>query len=100
MGRGGLGLSAPVAGGATLRPRIPLLVALAIITPNIGASVFAVQRHGSHLRDKIERMRLLAGDVLLLQGSDEALRKLRTSTNALVVEGVDRALCLAEADGD
>lgn len=52
-------------------------------------SVFAVQRHGSHLREKIGKLRLLAGDVLLLQGSDDSLRRLRGSENALVVEGVD-----------
>ena len=33
MGRGGLGLSAPVIGGATLRSSIPLFLALVIITP-------------------------------------------------------------------
>lgn len=54
------------------------------------SSVFAVQRHGTHLREKIGQLRLLAGDVLLLQGTDESLVKLRTSQNALVVEGVDQ----------
>lgn len=54
------------------------------------ASVFAVQRHGTHLRDKIGRLKLLPGDVLLLQGTDESLKKLRASENALVVEGVDQ----------
>ena len=55
-----------------------------------GASVFAIQRHGAHLREKLGRLRLLAGDVLLVQGSDDSLRRLRASANVLVVEGVDQ----------
>ncbi len=54
------------------------------------ASVFAIQRHGSHLREELGNLRLLAGDVLLIQGSDDSLRRLRASGSALVVEGVDQ----------
>lgn len=54
------------------------------------ASIFAIQRHGSHLREELGNLRLLAGDVLLIQGSDESLRKLRSSRGVLVVEGVDQ----------
>jgi len=52
--------------------------------------VFAIQRHGAHLREQIERLRLHAGDVLLVQGSEDSLRKLRGYGGALVVEGVDQ----------
>lgn len=38
------------------------------------ASLFAVQRHGAHLREKIDRLALQPGDVLLLQGSESTLR--------------------------
>ncbi|MFT5290826.1 MAG: di/tricarboxylate transporter, partial [Planctomycetota bacterium] len=54
------------------------------------SSIFAIQRHGTHLREELGRLRLLAGDVLLVQGSDDSLRRLRTSVDALVVEGVDQ----------
>jgi di/tricarboxylate transporter len=52
-------------------------------------SVFAVQRHGAHMREKLERLTLLPGDVLLLQGSQESLRRLRDVSGVLVVESVD-----------
>lgn len=54
------------------------------------AGVFALQRHGSHLREEIGQLQLHAGDVLLLQGSDNAIRKLHASSDLLVVEGVDQ----------
>lgn len=53
------------------------------------ASVFAVQRHGAHLREKLGGMTLQAGDVLLLQGSQDSIRKLHDVSGVLVVEGVD-----------
>jgi len=53
------------------------------------ASVFAVQRHGSHLRAKLEHLALQPGDVLLLQGSESAMARLREASGVLVVEGVD-----------
>ena len=52
--------------------------------------VFALQRHGSHLREEIGQLQLHAGDVLLLQGSDTALNRLHASRDLLVVEGVDQ----------
>jgi di/tricarboxylate transporter len=52
-------------------------------------SVFAVQRHGAHLREKIDRLALQPGDVLLLQGSEDSMRRLREASGVLVVEGVD-----------
>ena len=53
------------------------------------ASLFAVQRHGAHLREKIDRLALQPGDVLLLQGSEGAMRRLRDASGVLVVEGVE-----------
>merc|ERR1712034_23191 len=52
----------------------------------------AVQRHGKQHRYRIRRMRVHAGDVLLVQADDAALNALRESEAALVVEGVDRTL--------
>lgn len=54
------------------------------------ARVFAVQRHGAHLREKIDRLALQPGDVLLLQGSEAAMQRLRNTRGVLVIEGVDR----------
>ncbi len=54
-----------------------------------GVSIFALQRHGAHLRDKIERQVLHVGDVLLVQGSEESVNRMRSSRGLLVVEGVD-----------
>jgi di/tricarboxylate transporter len=57
-----------------------------------GVKVMAVQRHGKQHRYRIRRMRVHAGDVLLVQADDAALNALRESEAALVVEGVDRTL--------
>ncbi len=54
------------------------------------ASVFAVQRHGAHLREQIDRLALQPGDVLLLQGTESSMRRLRDTSGVLVVEEVDR----------
>ncbi len=54
-----------------------------------GASVFALQRHGAHLRVQIDTVRLSAGDVLLVQGTDATREKLRANEGVLVVEGVE-----------
>ena len=55
-------------------------------------SVFAVQRHGSHLREKVDELRLRAGDILLVQGSIRDLSNLKASDNLLVIEGVQRGI--------
>ncbi|MEZ6196887.1 MAG: SLC13 family permease [Planctomycetota bacterium] len=55
-------------------------------------SVFAVQRHGTHLREKVEDLRLRPGDVLLVQGEVAALRALKRSDNFLVIEGVEKGV--------
>ena len=54
------------------------------------ASVFAVQRHGAHLREQIDQLALHPGDVLLLQGSEDSMRRLRDESGVLVIEGVDQ----------
>ncbi len=54
-----------------------------------GASAFAVQRHGSHVREQFDQMRLHVGDVLLVQGPESAIGRLREAAAVLVVEGVD-----------
>ena len=53
------------------------------------ASVFAVQRHGAHLREQLGDLVLQPGDVLLVQGSEASMRRLREASGVLVVEGVD-----------
>lgn len=54
------------------------------------AGLFAVQRHGAHLREQIDNLALQTGDVLLLQGSEHTMRRLRDTAGVLVVEGVDQ----------
>jgi di/tricarboxylate transporter len=49
-----------------------------------GVSALAIQRHGHAIRDKVGRIRLHSGDMLLVQGPGEALRELH--------EGRDLAL--------
>lgn len=53
------------------------------------ANLFAIQRHGAHMREKIESLSLQTGDVLLVQGSEASMRRLREAAGLLVVEGVD-----------
>lgn len=55
-------------------------------------SVFAVQRRGDHHRRKVEDLRLKAGDVLLVQGSQQSIDVLKRSTDLIVVEGVHSAI--------
>jgi len=52
-------------------------------------SVFAIQRRDAHLREQIDRLALQPGDVLLLQGTEESMRRLRDTSGVLVVEGVN-----------
>ena len=54
-----------------------------------GVSVFAVQRHGSHLREKVEDLVLRPGDILLVQGPMKNLENLKVSDNFLIVEGIE-----------
>jgi di/tricarboxylate transporter len=55
-----------------------------------GVSVIAVQRHGRHVRATVDQIPLGVGDTILVQGSVEALRRLRTSADLVLIEGVDR----------
>ena len=55
-----------------------------------GVAVIAVQRHGRHLRAGVDLLPLGVGDALLVQGTPEAVRGLRTSADLVVVEGVER----------
>ncbi len=53
-----------------------------------GVGIFAVQRHGSHLREKVEDLSLKPGDILLVQGPVQNLENLKVSDAFFVVEGV------------
>ncbi|MBI4613559.1 MAG: SLC13 family permease [Planctomycetes bacterium] len=54
-----------------------------------GCHVLALQRHGAHLREKITGLVLSVGDLLLVQGEPETIRKLRGSAYYLLLEGVE-----------
>ncbi len=54
-----------------------------------GVGIFAVQRHGSHLREKVEDLNLKPGDILLVQGPVKNLENLKVSDAFFVVEGID-----------
>lgn len=71
-------------------PWVGRTVAALDLHERFDASLFALQRHGAHLKVEIERLPLMPGDVLLLQGSQAAMRRLRETSGVLVVEGVDR----------
>ncbi len=51
-----------------------------------GAAVLAIYRHGHSLRDRLGRIRLRLGDLLLVQGSTERLELLRRNPNFWVLE--------------
>jgi len=54
------------------------------------AVVVAVQRRGAHLREKIGRMRLRMGDVLLVLAGSESLERLRSSSDLALIEGTTK----------
>lgn len=54
------------------------------------AHLVALQRHGAHLREKIDSLTLHVGDVLLVQGTEESMHRLRRAAGVLVVEGVEK----------
>ena len=53
-----------------------------------GVSVIALQRHGHHIRQKVGELTVEPADMLLVQGTVEALRNLRASEHLILIEGV------------
>ncbi len=60
------------------------------LNAHYGVKVMAVQRHGRQHLYHIRRMRVHAGDVLLVQADDAGLNELRESEAVLVVDEVDQ----------
>lgn len=92
--------------------RVDLRIAEAVITPNSsfigaqvrslglsrqhGVQVLALRRLGRLHRYQLRGLRLRAGDVLLVQGEPQALRRLQETGNVLLIEGVERELTFPE----
>jgi di/tricarboxylate transporter len=57
-------------------------------------AVIAIQRHGHHIRSSVGEQELAIGDTLLVQGTVEGLRKLRSSDNLILLEGVEQQVKL------
>jgi len=57
-----------------------------------GVKVMAVQRGGRQHRYQIRRMKLMEGDVLLLQADDRGLAALREADEVMIVEGVEETV--------
>lgn len=55
-----------------------------------GVAILAVQRGGKHLRENLGYMVLIPGDTLLLQGSVQALRRLRGGEEVVLVGATPR----------
>jgi di/tricarboxylate transporter len=55
-------------------------------------SVLALQRRGVHLRSKITDIRLKAGDILLVFGSEEPISKITDLEEFVLMEGVHKAV--------
>jgi di/tricarboxylate transporter len=88
--------------------RLDLFMVEAVVTPNsplrgqhlseiglnrhYGIKVIAVQRMGRHLYVRLREMRIQVGDVLLIQGEEEALMELQSSGSTLIIEGVDQTI--------
>jgi di/tricarboxylate transporter len=62
-------------------------LAEADLRERLGVIVLALHRRGQILRDHIGNITLRAGDVLLLEGNDLAISKLRLGSDLLVLEG-------------
>lgn len=54
-----------------------------------GMSALALQRHGRAIRDKLGRIPLEAGDVLLVQGSAEDMRRLHRGSELMLLAPVE-----------
>lgn len=88
--------------------RIDLFMAEAVVTPNsplrgqrlseiglnrhYGIKVLAIQRMGRHLQTRLREMKLQEGDVLLIQGEENALMELQNTGSVLIIEGVDQTI--------
>lgn len=57
-----------------------------------GVAVLAVQRHGTHIREKVADLRLRVGDILLVQAEAPALQALHEARNFMLIEGVAERL--------
>jgi len=54
-----------------------------------GLNVIGLQRHGMHMRSKISEHPLRTGDVLLIQGTQEGLDRVRGEEGLILMSGVD-----------
>ncbi len=61
-----------------------------------GVAVLAVQRHGTHIREKVVDVALRLGDVLLVQGEALALDRFRDSPDFVLLEGVAEQVVVRE----
>ncbi len=59
-----------------------------------GVSVIAIQRHGRHIRRSVGEHEIELGDTLLVQGTPDGLRRLRSAEDVLLVEGVEKRVPL------
>jgi di/tricarboxylate transporter len=107
--RQGLDLATAVADLQRVRmSQLDLQIVEAVITPNssffnlriseiglnrlYGIKVLAVQRMGRHIHERLREMKLLVGDVLLVQGEESSLYELQATGDVLLIEGVERTL--------
>jgi len=60
----------------------------------LGVTPVALQRRGSHLRHGITKLPLHAGDVILVEGSPDAVERLRHRPGLLLLIGVDEKVPL------
>jgi di/tricarboxylate transporter len=61
-----------------------------------GAVTVAVLRAGQHIREQVSKLKLRAGDLLLVLGDDEAEARLAASDDFYVLTGADGAIKLRE----
>jgi len=62
------------------------------LSRRLGIQVLAVRRLGQHHQYNLRQFRLRSGDVLLLQGTREALLGLQEEEEILLIEGVEQTL--------
>jgi di/tricarboxylate transporter len=64
----------------------------ALFRQRYGLTVLAIYRHGHSLRDKINRIKLRLGDLLLVQGRVESLESLRRGSDFWILEELNPIL--------